>query len=203
MSRFSAQAKPLTHPAEEPADDELVEAARSGDDTAFTRLFERHRCYVARLAGHLFPRHQDVEAIIQDTFTEAFLELDRYRGGHERSFVAWLGRITVTTSFDALRRARARREQQTEPLDDDEIATLNARWHGTAQTAEQALIMRDLALKLLGRLAPEDRAVLTLLGLDELSVAETAELTGWSAAKVKVRAHRARKALRAVLKGFL
>ena len=56
---------------------------------------------------------------------------------------------------------------------------------------------------MLARLAPEDRLVLTLLDLEELSVAEISELTGWSVAKVKVRAHRARKALRTIVAKFL
>jgi RNA polymerase sigma-70 factor (ECF subfamily) len=146
MSRSSAPAESLTHSAEEPTDDELVEAARSGDEAAFTRLFDRHRRFVARLAGHLFPRYQDVEAVIQDAFTEAFLDLGRYRGGHERSFVAWLGRITVTTSYDALRRARARGEQRTSELGDREIATLNAERRGAGLTAEETVILRDLAV---------------------------------------------------------
>jgi RNA polymerase sigma-70 factor (ECF subfamily) len=60
-----------------------------------------------------------------------------------------------------------------------------------------------LANKLLSRLRPEDRVVLTLVNLEEKSVAEIAELMGWTAAKVKMRAHRARESLRRVLHKFL
>jgi len=45
--------------------------------------------------------------------------------------------------------------------------------------------------------------VLTLLNVADLSVAETAELTGWSASKVKMKAHRARKSLQRVLGRFV
>ena len=62
---------------------------------------------------------------------------------------------------------------------------------------------RDLAAKLLDRLEPDDRLVLTLLEAEECSTAEIAQLTGWSIAKVKVRAHRARKRLRRVLQKLL
>jgi RNA polymerase sigma-70 factor (ECF subfamily) len=203
MSTFPAPAEPLTHSADELTDDELVEAVRGGDDTAFAQLFDRHWRLVARLAVRFLPRHGDAEGLIQDTFTEAFLDLDRYRGGHERSFRGWLKRITVTTCYDALRRARARGEQATEVLGQREVATLHAQWKGTGLSAEQSVILRDLAAKLLARLAPEDRLVLTLLDLEELSVAEISELTGWSVAKVKVRAHRARKALRTIVATFL
>ena len=65
------------------------------------------------------------------------------------------------------------------------------------------MISRDLVNKLLGRLSPEDRLALTLLEVEELSVKEIAEITDWSIAKVKVRAHRARLALRRVLKDYI
>ena len=51
----------------------------------------------------------------------------------------------------------------------------------------------------LSKLAPEQRLVLTLLELEDRSVKEVAELTGWNAALVKVRAFRARSALKQVL----
>jgi RNA polymerase sigma-70 factor (ECF subfamily) len=49
------------------------------------------------------------------------------------------------------------------------------------------------------KLSPEDRLVITLLNLEEKSVRETASLTGWSEANVKVRAFRARKELKRIL----
>ena len=52
----------------------------------------------------------------------------------------------------------------------------------------------------LRQLSPENRAVLTLVHLDGYSVREAAQLLGWSLVNVKVRAHRARQALRALLR---
>jgi RNA polymerase sigma-70 factor (ECF subfamily) len=68
---------------------------------------------------------------------------------------------------------------------------------------EATTILRDLVSKLLTRLGPEDRVVLTLLEMDGMSVRDVADLTGWSVAKVKIRAHRARLALRRVLRKFV
>jgi RNA polymerase sigma-70 factor (ECF subfamily) len=51
----------------------------------------------------------------------------------------------------------------------------------------------------LRQLSAEDRAVLTLVHLEGHSVREAAKLLGWSAINVKVRAHRARQALRTLL----
>jgi RNA polymerase sigma-70 factor (ECF subfamily) len=51
----------------------------------------------------------------------------------------------------------------------------------------------------LAQLSAKERLVITLLELEERSVQEIAELTGWSMGNVKVRAFRARAALRKLL----
>jgi RNA polymerase sigma-70 factor (ECF subfamily) len=185
-------------------DDVLVAAVRSGDEAAFELLFERHRRSVTRLAYRFFGRREQVEDIVQESFSVAYFALGGYRGGHEKSFIAWLSRITVRTCYTALRQAR-RGESSLSDLTEEEEGLLaeKLRRDGHASDIERAAISRDLAGKLLQRLNPEDQMVLTLLDIADLSVAETAELTGWSAPKVKMRAHRARKALRRLLHKFV
>jgi RNA polymerase sigma-70 factor (ECF subfamily) len=188
----------------ETADDELVRAVLAGDEAAFALLFERHRRLVTRLAYRFFYRREQVEDIVQESFAGAYFALNAYRGGQERSFMAWLSRITVRTCYDALRRSR-RTESVMSELNQEEEALLAERLRasGKGNDIESKAISRDLAAKLLQRLEPDDRLVLTLLSVADLSVAETAEFTGWSVPKVKMRAHRARKALQRVLHRFV
>lgn len=190
--------------AHEPADDELVRAVLAGDEAAFALLYERHRRLVTRLAYRFFYRREQVEDIVQESFTGAYFALGAYRGGQERSFIAWLSRITVRTCYDALRRSK-RNESVMSELSEEEEALLaeKLRSSGTGGDIESKAISRDLAAKLLERLEPDDRLVLTLLSIADLSVAETAQFTGWSVPKVKMRAHRARKALQRVLHRFV
>ena len=56
--------------------------------------------------------------------------------------------------------------------------------------------MRELLERVLAQLSPEDRLTLTLMYLDDCSVAQIAALTGWTAMNVKVRTFRARRTLR-------
>lgn len=193
--------EPVSHEA---VDDELVIAARSGDEAAFELLFERHRRSVTRLAYRFFYRRDQVEDIVQESFANAYFALGAYRGGHERSFIAWLSRITVRACYDALRRSR-RVENVMSELNEEEERLLadKLRDVGRGSDIESAAISRDLASKLLQRLEPDDRTVLALLSIGDLSIAETAELTGWSVSKVKMRAHRARQALQRVLHRFV
>jgi RNA polymerase sigma-70 factor (ECF subfamily) len=197
----AAALEPVTHEA---VDDELVAAVRSGDEEAFALLFERHRRSVTRLAYRFFYRREQVEDIVQESFANAYFALGAYRGGQERSFIAWLSRITVRACYDALRRSR-RAESVMSELNQEEEGLLAEKLRdvGKGSDIERAAISRDLASKLLQRLEPDDRIVLTLLSIGDLSVAETAELTGWSVSKVKMRAHRARRALRRVLHRFV
>jgi len=190
---------------EEMTDDELVAAARAGDESAFSRLFERHRRLVSRLGYRFFPRRDQVEEIIQESFIKAYFALDDYQGGGEKSFVSWLARIAVRTCYDELRRARRRGESSIGDLNEDEAAYLHERLRDLSANGnvEGAAISRDLANKLLSRLRPDDRMVLALLKLEELSIAEISNLTGWTTAKVKMRSHRAQRGLRQLLRKLL
>jgi len=87
-------------------DDALV-AAAGADEAAFEQLFERHRRQVARIAGRFFSQRDQIEDIIQDSFTKAYFALNTYHGTHEASFRAWLTQIAVNTCYDQLRRTRA------------------------------------------------------------------------------------------------
>lgn len=200
-SRFAAIEASI-EPDDVTPDDALAAAARAGDEAAFERLFVRHRRLVARLAARFFYRREEVEEIMQESFTAAYFALPNYQGGHERSFAAWLSRITVRACYNQLRRAQGREEYT---LSEEDMAHLTDRLRDESAEGdvEGGAISRDLASKLLARLGPDERLVLTLLNVADLSVAETAEVTGWSVSKVKMRAHRARNALRQVLHRFV
>ncbi len=189
----------------EMTDDELVAAARVGDESAFGRLFERHRRLVSKLGYRFFPRREQVEEIIQESFIKAYFALDDYQGGGEKSFVSWLAKIAVRVCYDELRRARRRGECGIGDLSEDEAAYLSERLRDLSASGnvEGAAISRDLANKLLSSLRPDDRMVLALLKLEELSVAEISNLTGWTTAKVKMRSHRAQRGLRQLLRKLL
>ena len=189
----------------EMTDDELVAAARAGDESAFSRLFERHRRLVSRLGYRFFSRRDQVEEIIQESFIKAYFALDDFQGGGDKSFVSWLARIAVRTCYDELRRARRRGESSIGDLSEDEAAYLHERLRDLSAggNVEGVAISRDLANKLLARLRPDDRMVLALLKLEELSIAEISNLTGWTTAKVKMRSHRAQRGLRQLLRKLL
>lgn len=186
-------------------DNQLVVAALAGDETAFEQLFLRHKLMVARIGGHFFRQPEQVEDILQSSFASAYFSLKDFQGGGEAAFKAWLSRITVNTCYDALRYKRCRPEDTISAITDDESRWLDERMtdQSVGGDAEQAVVARDLSDKLLARLEADDRLVLTLLHAAELSVKEVSEITGWSGSKVKIKAYRARIALRRIMRKFL
>jgi len=200
-----ATVEPFLQAPIEATDESLVEAVRAGDDSAFEQIFERHRRRVARMAGRFFNRPERVEEVLQEVFTKVYFALGAYSSERGPSFAAWLSRVAINSCYDELRRARRRPEGSLSDITSDEIVWLSSQMKSQSATrdAESAVISRDLANKLLARLSPDDRIVLTLLDAEEMSVAEIAVVMGWNASKVKVRAHRARQSLRRVLGEFV
>jgi RNA polymerase sigma-70 factor (ECF subfamily) len=58
----------------------------------------------------------------------------------------------------------------------------------------------ELVHHLLSQLPPRDRLILTLRYLDQCSVEETVDRTGWTSSLVKVQTHRAKQKLKKLLK---
>ena len=103
----------------------------------------------------------------------------------------------MNTCLNALRAEKCRPELRWADLKEDE-AEMMEKVVATAKGPDPSaqLIARELAHKMLGTLLPKDRLILTMLDLEERSVEEVRERTGWSASLIKVRAFRARMKLR-------
>lgn len=187
----------------EKPDAQLVELVLAGDETAFEQIFERYKRLVAAIAGRYFRRHEEIDEIIQISFSRAFFQLRYFRGGHDASFAGWISKIATNACLDALRNQTRKPENLLCELSDVESEFLLADAPQTNRTAEKSLVERDLAEKLLSLLKPQDRAVLQMLDAEGMSVGEVSEITGWSKSKIKIRAFRARNALRKVLRKFL
>lgn len=187
----------------ERTDAQLVQATLAGSEFAFEQLFDRHKRLVAKTAARYFGRPEQIEEIIQISFAKAFVELAKFRGEHELSFASWLGRIAANACLDQLRSQRRRPENLVCELSDGEAENFLEFAASVDEDSEKSLIDRDLAAKILSSLPEDDRALLHMYYVDEMSVAEIGELLGWSKSKVKIRAWRARNALRKIVKRYL
>lgn len=174
-----------------PSTDELdrsdVAQAVEGHGDAYARLVRRHQPGIARQMWR-FTRDPRAHAeLVQDVFVNAYTSLRGFRG--TGPFEHWLRKIAMRTGL-ALWRTRPRERA----LPDDPAARPADDPAGCTPSEAAELVNRALVL-----LPPRDRLVITLLHLEERSVVEVAQATGWSTALVKVQAWRARAKLRKVL----
>ncbi|NDD65366.1 MAG: sigma-70 family RNA polymerase sigma factor [Acidobacteria bacterium] len=182
-------------------DDLLIERILAGESDLYGEIITRYRRRVFTIARHFFRSPETVEDIAQETFTKAYFSLASYRRG--ATCEQWLARIAVNNCYDELRRRKKRGESLISDLTENETVFLETRMAGSAfeaslTEAEQERAA-EIAEKLLARLSAEDRLIMTLLHCEENSVREIAKLTGWSEAKVKIRAFRARNLMRRIL----
>jgi len=181
-------------PENEPSDESLVRAACAGDDGAFTRLVVRHKRRVFGLAARFTRGGHELDDICQDVFIKAYQNLSSFR--NDAPFEHWLIRIAVRVCHDVLRG----RKNEKDHTHLDQYA-LEVRDHA-GEARDEARQARELLAVALARLKPDERLVITLLELEQLSVREIAAATGWSEGNVKVRGHRARQALKRVLEEY-
>src|ERR1044071_10373063 len=90
----------------EPTDVELVARAHAGDEVAFEELFNRHRRRVALIGSRFFRQREQIEEIVQESFTKAYFALADFSNTQENSFASWLARIALNTCYDELRRLK-------------------------------------------------------------------------------------------------
>ncbi len=162
-----------------------IAAARTGDAAAYERLVRRYETNIARQLWR-FTRNRNVhEELVQDVFVEAYFSLHSFAG--RRPILHWLSRIATRVGYRYWKlrhREQKRKEEALETVPDREMS--NAQEAG------------ELLHALLAKLKPPERLILTLMYLEELSVAEVADRTGWNRAVVKMRSMRARRRLKEV-----
>jgi len=178
------------------SDEELVKAVLTGDEAAFSLIFERYRKLSIHLISRFFRQREEIEDIVQQSFTKIYFSLKDFRGGHEKSFSAWLSRLTVNVCYDELRKRQKRSENLFSEFSVEEQDLLNGMVEENHSDAEKKLASKDLAEKLLSRLEAKERVAMTLIYGEDFSVAEVAKIVGWSESNVKTKLFRCRQHLR-------
>ena len=196
-----------------PDTDELLARTANGDRAARDQLITRHRARLRKMvAYHLDRRLQariDPSDVVQEVLIEASRKLPEYLSKRPLPFYPWLRQMAETRLLDLRRRhveAQKHSIRREEPdvlaLPDESAAELASRLVTSATSPSQRLLreeMRQRVQTALAQLSSNDRKVLELRHLEQLSVKETAAVLGISEGAVKTRHVRALQRLR----GFL
>jgi len=171
---------PLRENANEPPLDELVQAAKDGDEDALSLLIDRSQTRLHRFCLYLTGDPHLSEDLCQDTFVKVLEKLGSLRKGGD--FQGWLYRTAKNLYIDQWRRAK-----RHEPLPLDCVE----------ERRDAPEPMPDLALEIRSALAsldPENQVLLLLIDQQGHSYKEAGEILGLSEAAVTSRIHRVRRA---------
>jgi RNA polymerase sigma-70 factor (ECF subfamily) len=177
-------------------DEELVAAAKGGDELAFETIVKRHRQRISAVALRYTRSREDAEDIVQQTFQRAFSHLQGFEG--RSSFSTWLTSIVINQALMLLRRRKALREVPIDDPSNDERTTPALEMADSSPDPESSYLEQEEARVLaeaIGQLRPAMRTAVVLTGLQELSMLEAARQMGISAVAVKSRVFHARKKL--------
>lgn len=181
-------------------DEEEIKATlaqvRAGDEGAASALLEYMNPLVMQIVWRRCPTGMAEEDMAQEIFIRVFKNLNQFRG--KVPFKHWVSRIAVNTCITHLAKAKKRRfELRKADLSEEQEAVLDmATADERAEAPDQKMASLELLERLLSHLEPKDRLILELKELEEKSVKEISQITGWSEVNVRVRAMRAKAKLR-------
>lgn len=184
----------------ESTDDQLLIQARAGERAALEELLERHEPQIYRFALRMCGAQEAARDVLQETLLAAFKGLREFRGDARLS--TWLFQVARSFCTKANRK-RAGEPATHEPLDAPAAAHLESDAARAPDAVAHAKEIGAVLRAALAALPEQQREVIVLKDVHGLPVEEVAAVIGESVAATKSRLHRARMALRELLRGVL
>ncbi len=175
-------------------DRELCERVMRGDESAFTRLVEKHHAKVFRLVRGILGDWHQSEDVCQEVFITLYRKLSSFR--HDSLLSTWIYRVAVNASLKARKRWRAR---GAESLDGD-LLSLARGLPAPGDPGPRSIEGGEVFQKLLAPLPEKLRAAVVLREEGGLSYDEISGVLGCSRGAVEQRLHRAMVMLREIWK---
>lgn len=172
-------------------DPEVIDRARQGEDAAFEHIVRETYAEMYGLAYRLLGNEDDARDVLQEAYVRVHKSLRKFRG--DAAFTTWLYRITANAAYTFMRKRQKHRHDQIDRIDEPESAA------PLPEEVSQNSDLRDELKELLLDLPPDQRVVVVMKDIYDLPHEAIAEELGISVTAAKVRLHRARKRLRAVL----
>lgn len=170
---------------------EVIGRVLAGEAALYELIMRRYNRLLFRIARGVVRDDDEARDVVQVAYVRAYHKLDQFRGPD--GFQSWLGQI-------ALNEARARVRKPLILVDDeDAIVDLRALQSDEPEFGAMSGEAQRIIEGAIDALPDDFRVVFLLRGVEQLSIAESAELLGIKEATVKTRFHRARSLLRHAL----
>lgn len=171
----------------------LVWLAKTGDTEAFSELVSLFESKVYRAAYALTGNEEDAKDLSQETFVKAYRGISRFRG--KSSFFTWLYRILLNSFNTSLRK----RMRTVEVLENHRRQSVAADFAGSSTSNSQLTSDResvDRVYRAISSLPHEQRMVIVMRCLEDMTYREIARAMSCSIGTVKSRIHAGRLSLR-------
>lgn len=166
-------------------DDLYIKKVLKGDTEAFRYFVSQHKNMAFTISMSIVKNEFTAAEVVQESFVKAFQNLKKFKGNSK--FSTWFYRIVINESLKLVRKK------------DEKYLNVESQFSDYLQNDPSVLTQikederRFYINEILNRLPANESLVLRLFYLNENSIAEICEMTGWSESKVKVTLHRARK----------
>jgi RNA polymerase sigma-70 factor (ECF subfamily) len=179
----------------------LLTLAQDGDVDAFYALVRSYERPVFLTALAVLKNEADAEEVAQEAILKAFKNITRFR--QESKFSTWLIQIAMNEARMRLRKDRRHLYDAIEDMrtgdDGDYVPAELADWREIPSDSLERKELREALTQALKALPEKYRSVLILRDIQQLNIAETAQLLGITEANVKTRLSRARMQMRKAL----
>ena len=179
----------------------LLKRLRARDERAFRELIAAHRDRVYNITYRMLGNRAEAEDVAQEVFITVFKTIDTFR--EEAKFSTWLYRVAVNHSKNRIKYLSRRQDRNKDELDEtvhgEATSTNGAIGTPRPSTPDRALEgaqMEKVLQEAIATLDEEQRTVVILRDVEDLSIEEICEITGLPDGTVKSRLHRARLVLR-------
>src|SRR5439155_6010349 len=175
----------------------LLRRLRGGDERAFRELLESQRDRVFNITFRMLGNRAEAEDVAQEVFITVFKTIDTFR--EEAKFSTWLYRVTVNHCKNRIKYLARRHDRDRDELHEDSNGPNGAIGAPVPSAPDRALEgaqMEKLLQDAIAKLDDEQRMVVILRDVEDLSIEEICEITGLPDGTVKSRLHRARLVLR-------
>ena len=156
-----------------------------GDAEAFRYLIREYQHMAFTVAMSIVKDEFTAEEVAQEAFIKAYENLGKFK--FQSKFSTWLYRIVVNLAFRQLKKQK-RQEENYFSAANENFSDEPDGFDSLNRTDRIYYIN-----KVLNILSPKESLALRLFYLDENSIEEVNDITGWSKSNTKVILHRARK----------
>ncbi|MBF0537272.1 MAG: sigma-70 family RNA polymerase sigma factor [Nitrospirae bacterium] len=187
------------------ADEALIDAFRSGQESAFDSLTLKYKDRVFNMCYRMMGDYDEANDCAQETFIKVYRAVGGFRG--ESSFSTWLYRIAVNTCksrLTSLKYLFFKRMLSTNPTDGDNFTPGDIPDERFSPEHHLQKRQQDEAIQRAIRSLPlQQRTVVILRDIEGLSYDEIASITGLKSGTVKSKIARGRQTLRERLRAVI